>query len=59
MNKKHKAILNIHMADKLIKQGFKVVEVKPSSRIRGRAAFIFEDNASFQQAMKDLAYEQN
>lgn len=54
--KRHKAILNVHMADKLIKAGFPVVEVKPSSQLRGRAAFIFEDNDEFQQAMKDLAY---
>lgn len=58
-NKRFKAILNVHMADKLIKAGFNVVEVKPSSQIRGRAAFIFEDNDEFQQAMKDLAYNKN
>ena len=55
-NKQYKAVLNVHMADKLIKAGFPVVEVKPSSQIRGRAAFIFEHTPKFNQAMYDLAY---
>lgn len=55
-NRQYKVILNVHMADKLIKAGFQVVEVKPSSQIRGRAAFIFEHTPEFNQAMYDLAY---
>lgn len=51
-----KTILNIHMADKLIKRGFKVVEVKPSSKFRGRAAFLFENTPEFQKALKELSY---
>lgn len=51
-----KAILNIHMADKLIKAGFQVVEVKPSRQIRGRAAFIFEETDEFIRAMRELSY---
>lgn len=57
MAKQYKVILNIYMANKLIKEGLQVVEVKPSSRVRGRAAFIFEDTAEFQQAFKDLMYK--
>lgn len=55
-NKQYKVILNVHMADKLIKAGFQILEVKPSTSIRGRAAFIFEHTADFQQAFKDLSY---
>ncbi|MEI3596742.1 MULTISPECIES: hypothetical protein [unclassified Oceanobacillus] len=55
--KKYKAILNIYMADKLIKAGFSVIEVKPSSQIRGRAAFIFEDTAEFRKAFRELSYK--
>jgi len=54
----HKVILNIFMANQLIKAGFEVIEVKPSTRLKGRAAFIFEDNREFQRALREFSYKQ-
>jgi len=50
-----KVILNIYMADRLIKAGFNVVEVRPSSARRGRAAFIFENTPEFKTAFERLS----
>lgn len=49
-----KAIINIFMADRLLKAGFVPVEFKPSSRKRGQAAFIFEDTPEFRKAFREL-----
>lgn len=53
--KQYKAILNLHTANELIKRGFKVVEVKPSTKIRGRAAFFFEVSPKFEAALRELS----
>lgn len=53
--RKYKAILNIFMADRLLKAGFIPVEFKPSRRERGRAAFIFEDTPEFRAALRKLS----
>jgi len=49
-----KVILNVHVADKLIKRGFQVIEVKPSTKVRGRAVFIFNNTPEFSEAMQDI-----
>lgn len=53
--KQRKIILSVHIADDLIKRGFKVVEVKPSTKIRGRAAFIFELTPEFEKALSEIS----
>lgn len=52
---RYKVILNIFIADKLLKAGFIPVEFTPSKKIKGRAAFIFEDTPEFRQALKELS----
>lgn len=54
---KYKAILNIRIADLLLKAGIVPVEFKPSSRLRGRAAFIFEDTSEFRKAFQELTHK--
>lgn len=54
---RYKAILNIRIADLLLKAGFIPVEFKPSSRLKGRAAFIFEDTSAFRKAFQELAHK--
>jgi len=54
---KYKVILNIFMADRLLKAGFIPVELKPSSRKRGQAAFIFEDTPEFRKALRELSHK--
>jgi len=49
-----KVILNVHVADKLIQRGFQVIEVKPSTKVRGRAVFIFNNTPEFSAAMQDI-----
>lgn len=56
-NKQYKVILNVNMANRLIGAGFNVVEVKPSSRLQGKAAFIFELNPEFDAAMARFSKE--
>lgn len=53
--RKYKAILNIFMADRLLKAGFVPVEFRPSRKERGKAAFIFEDTAEFKRAVQELS----
>lgn len=52
---KYKVILNIFIADKLLKSGFIPVEFTPSKKVRGKAAFVFEDTQEFQEALKRLS----
>ncbi|MFD2923880.1 DUF5659 domain-containing protein [Halobacillus naozhouensis] len=49
-----KVILNVHVANRLIKKGFSVIEVKPSTRVKGRAVFIFQNTPEFSEALKDI-----
>jgi len=49
-----KCILNIRIADELVKRGFRIISVKPSSKIRGRAVFAFEDTKEFQEAFEEI-----
>lgn len=52
---RYKTILNIHMADRLLKAGHKLVELKPSNSMRGRAVFIFEYSEELDRDMYRLA----
>lgn len=51
------AILNLFMADRLLKAGFVPVEFKPSSRERGKVAFIFEDTPELRQSIRLLSHK--
>lgn len=53
----YKAIINIFMADRLLKAGFVPIEFKPSSKKRGHAAFIFEDTPEFRKALRELSHK--
>lgn len=50
-----KVILNLHVADELIKKGFRVVEVKPSTKLQGRTAFLFNRTPEFETALSSLS----
>lgn len=50
-----KVIVSLHVADELIRQGFPVIKVKPSTARKGFAAFIFEDTPEFQIAFNEIA----
>jgi len=53
--RKYTAILNVFMADRLLKAGFIPVEFKPSNKHRGKVAFIFEDTKELRQSMRKLS----
>jgi hypothetical protein len=50
-----KVILNLRIANELVKQGFTIVDVKPSNRIQGGAAFIFEVTPAFNRPLNNLS----
>ncbi|WP_419893601.1 hypothetical protein [Oceanobacillus kimchii] len=52
--KQRKVILSLRVADALIKQGFQVIEVRPSTKVRGNAAFVFELTPEFSRALGDI-----
>ncbi|EQB35258.1 hypothetical protein M948_19350 [Virgibacillus sp. CM-4] len=52
--KHRKVILSLRVADALIKQGFQVIEVRPSTKVRGNAAFIFELTPEFSKALGNI-----
>lgn len=52
---KTKIILSLHIADELIKKGFPVIEVKPSRKVRGRVAFVFELTPEFDAALTEIS----
>lgn len=45
------------MADKLIKRGFPVVELKPSNKVRGKAAVLFDATPEFIETLSELSEE--
>lgn len=52
---KHKVILSMNIANDLIRKGFPIIEVKPSNRYRGKAAFIFENTPEFTKALAEIS----
>ncbi|WP_272031210.1 hypothetical protein [Oceanobacillus kimchii] len=52
--KQRKVILSLRVADALIKQGFRVIEVRPSTKVRGNAAFVFELTPEFSRALSSI-----
>ncbi|MBU5265725.1 DUF5659 domain-containing protein [Virgibacillus proomii] len=56
-DKKYKVILNIAVARYLLKKGFIIKDVKPSVKIRGRVAFVFELTPELKQTL--LHYSEN
>ena len=57
MTKTQKVILSLHIANTLIQRGFEVIEVKPSTRVRGRAAFVFKLTPEFSEELRKLSEE--
>ncbi|MEK4801032.1 hypothetical protein MHI02_05665 [Oceanobacillus sp. FSL K6-0118] len=53
--KQRKVILSLQIANDLIQRGFSVVEVKPSTKIRGNAAFVFELTQEFSKALTEIS----
>lgn len=52
-----KVVLNLHVADELIKRGFPVKEIKASTKIRGRAVFIFDRVKGFDRNFSEIMHE--
>lgn len=52
---KYKHILNIRMANRLLKAGFVPVEFTLSKTLRGRVAFVFEETDDLIRAMQRLS----
>ncbi|WP_411953590.1 hypothetical protein ACKXGF_09965 [Alkalibacillus sp. S2W] len=50
-----KVILSIKIANDLIQQGFSVIEVKPSNRYQGKAAFIFKVTPALNEALLEIS----
>lgn len=50
-----KVVLNIQVADKLLKRGHSLIEVKPSTKVKGRAAFVFERTPEFDRDLWDIS----
>lgn len=50
-----KVILNLRIANELINKGFRVIEAKPSTKVKGKVAFIFEANPEFSKALTELS----
>lgn len=51
----NKVVLSLHVADELIRRGFNVIRVKPSTTRKGFAAFIFENTPEFNMAFDAVA----
>lgn len=52
---KYKHILNIRMANRLLKAGFIPVEFTLSKTLRGRVAFVFKETDELIRAMQELS----
>lgn len=59
MKQKTKVILSLHVANELIQQGFSVIEVKPSTKVKGNAAFVFESTSEFNQELAKISRQRN
>ncbi|MCM3093832.1 MULTISPECIES: hypothetical protein [unclassified Cytobacillus] len=54
-----KVILSLHIANELVQLGFPIIEVKPSTRVKGRAAFIFALTPAFSEALAEISKRRN
>jgi hypothetical protein len=50
-----KIILNVKVADALIRRGFPVQSVKPSNKLKGRTAFVFDATPEFSEALTEIS----
>jgi len=52
---KYKVILNVFIANKLLKEGFVPIKFEMSRKVEGRVAFVFENTEEFQAELTKLA----
>lgn len=52
---KRKVILSLHIANELLEQGFRIIELRPSRTVRGNAVFIFEATNEFHRVLNDIS----
>lgn len=50
----HKVILSMEIANELLERGFTIVKVRPSTRYRGKAAFIFEMSPTLDHVLMEI-----
>ncbi|PBB05744.1 hypothetical protein [Salimicrobium humidisoli] len=50
-----KVILSLGIANELVKRGNRVIEIKPSTKAKGNAAFVFEVTAKFTADLAEVA----
>ncbi|HWO74378.1 MAG TPA: hypothetical protein VNM69_00515 [Bacillus sp. (in: firmicutes)] len=50
-----KIVLNIRVADELLRRGHTVISVKPSTKVKGRAAFVFKVTPEFERDLTELS----
>lgn len=50
----HRVVLSLNIANELIKRGFQVVQLKPSTSKRGHAAFLFDNTHDFEKVFNQL-----
>lgn len=50
-----KVILSLHLANELLTRGFRIIEVKPSTKYKGKAVFIFEATIKFNEELTKIA----
>ncbi|ARI78240.1 DUF5659 domain-containing protein [Halobacillus mangrovi] len=50
-----KVIMSLHLANELLTKGFRIIEVKPSTRYKGKAVFIFEATCEFKEELTEIA----
>ena len=54
MNTEVKLIFTAGLAKKLLKKGYRIIDIKPNKYITGRTVFIFEDKKGLKEAIKQL-----
>lgn len=55
---KQKVVLSVHIADALLSRGHRIVSVKPSNKVQGRAAFVFNRSPEFDRDLSELMRKQ-
>lgn len=50
----YKVILSMAIANELIQKGYRIVEIKPSTKYRGKAAFVFETCEQFYADLREI-----
>ncbi|MCM3732365.1 hypothetical protein M3196_11900 [Fictibacillus nanhaiensis] len=55
MNNPYKVILSMAIANELLTKGYRIVEIKPSTKHRGKAAFVFEVCGNFIADLSEIA----